>query len=340
MNPGRHHIKIFLFICLISAHCAYCQDTAIALTIDTALFKYPATFTSRALTRFQMPFDHLYQSPNDDDKKVLKRYAHLATQQPTSKNYDKYYRLACALWDFNRLQEAEQMFLNIINSTEKHYAVTYHHSSDVPGDTTTTLYGYGSYTSSYKNSAAIYLTKIYILNKQFDKAYKYLEDAVNKYQVTFTCGTGFHMQKDEYDFLYACCYEGLQQYDKVLELLLPECLTRNDEISVRVIKKLYSTSEIKDYLIKAKNSIQCTFDTFPSYTYIYSSTGIKLEKADTLTYYSGSATINLFNKTVDMPRPHLENGDHITKEHFIREFKESSLYIELAAIAGIAAQQN
>ncbi|WP_143774122.1 tetratricopeptide repeat protein [Niastella vici] len=287
-----------------------------------------------------LSINYLDQSPNANDKKVYKKYAQLATQQPTSKNYDKYYQLACALWELNKLHEAEQMFLNIIKSTEKHYATTYYHSSDVRGDTTTNIYGYGSYTSSYKNSAAIYLTRIYILNKQYNKAYKYLEDAVKKYKITYNCGTGYHMQKEKYDFLYARCYEGLKQYDKVLELLLPESFDSYDEVSVRVIKKLYSKNAIRDYLNKAENSIQCTFDTFPSFSYVTSNFGSKTAKTDTLTYYSGSATINLFNKTVEMPRPDLENGEKATKEHFIREFKESSFYLALAEVAGLAEKEN
>jgi len=335
MKPGRHHINKFLFICfLFSTHWAYCQDTAVVYTpIDSNILLV------RIRTHLELP-DYLRQSPHDEDKKVYKNYAYLVSQQPTSENYDKYYKLACALWELNKLPEAEQMFLNIINSTEKHYATTYYHSSDIPGDTTTNLYGYGSYTSSHKNSAALYLTKIYILNKQFDKAYNYLEDAVKKYKVTYSCGTGFRMQKDKYDFLYARCYEGLQQYDKALELLIPASFKRYDEVSVRVIKKLYSQNEIRDYLNKAENSIQCAFDTFPSYSYVYSNYGTKSQKTDTLIYYSGSATINLFNKIVEMPRPDLDNGERVTKEHFIREFKKSSFYLALSEIAGMITYQD
>jgi hypothetical protein len=225
------------------------------------------------------------------------------------------------------------MFFNIINSQEKHYSTTYYHSSDIPGDTTTNTYGYGSYTSSYKNSAAIYLTKIFIKKKQFQKAFKYLEEATSKYEVTYSCGTGYRQQKEEYDFLYACCYEGLNKPDKLLELLLPECLNRNDEIIIRAIKKTYSPKEIKEYLAKAESSLQCSFDTLPTFSFqtTYHSEN-NPEKTDTLVYYSGSATINLFDKTIDLPTPRLENDERVTKEHFIREFKETSFYINLSKV--------
>jgi tetratricopeptide (TPR) repeat protein len=214
-----------------------------------------------------MSFDFLDHFPDEEDESNVKSYGYLTRQLPDSNNYDKYYSLACSLWELNSLTKAEKMFLNIINSNEKYYSTTYDHSSDIPGDFSSALYGYGHFSSNYKNSAAIHLAKIYIEKKEFDKALSFLEDAIKKYEVSYSCGTGYRNQQDEYNFLYGCIYEGQKDYDKVMDLLLPECLTRNDEIIVRVIKKKYSREEIKEKLQLAENSIQCEFDTEPSFTY-------------------------------------------------------------------------
>jgi tetratricopeptide (TPR) repeat protein len=255
-------------------------------------------------TRFQMPFDGLYRSPAEKDKIVLKTDGYLTTQKPDSKNFDKYYHLASSLWELNKTKEAEQLFLNIVNSTE------------TPG--------FGGLIANYKTGAAVYLAKTYILQKQYDKAFKYLEDARLK-------------QKDEYVFLYACCYEGLKKYNEALELLLPSCFNKNHEITVGIIKKMYAQNEIKEYLIKAENSIEYTFANIPSYSYktTYSSDN-KIEKTDTLVYYSDVAKINLFGKRVAIPTPTLEKGEEMTKDRFIKEFKDSNFYIELAKAAGLS----
>lgn len=264
----------------------------------------------------------LDHSPGEQDKQNLEKYKYLLTQQPSARNYNNYYELACSLWKLNKLKEAEQLFLNIINSSEAHYSTTWHYASGT--------YGYGSYTSSYKNDAAIHLAKIYITNKQFDKAFSSMEDATKKYPVTYSCGTAFHMQKEEYDFLYAYCYEGLKKYDEVLELLLPKCLERGGDIVIRVIKEKYNPAEIKNYLSDAEASMQCQFDTFPSYSYqTRYNCDKKAPKTDTLTYYSGSATVLLLGKTVGLAWLSLEDGERVTKERFIKAFRESSFYTAL-----------
>lgn len=328
-------MKKLLFIMLLSAAGkTYCQDSLFNFSIDSV--RYHIRLNVAQFLTFQPSFNHIYQSPDKKDKKIIKKYSYLINQQPNTRNYNAYYNLACSLWETNKLNEAAQLFLNIVNSPLPQYEATQYHSSDVPGDTTSNIYGYGSYTSSYKNGAAIGLTKIYILQQQYAQALTYLQLATKKYKVTYNCGTGFHAQKEAYDYLYARCYEGLKEYGHVMELLLPECLKRNDDIIIHAIKETWSPEEIKDSLIKAENSIECSFDSLPSYSYEsrYNKKN-KIEKTDTISYYSGSATINLFNTIVEIPTPYLLNNERITRERFIAVFKESSLYSQLAAIAGI-----
>lgn len=324
MNLTKPIIRCLLFVYLLANGLkvyAQDQDSTWNFPIDRSLFK-------REL-KLRIGPNYLYHSPNKNDEQRFKKYKYLIGQKPKSKNHDLYYSLACSLWDLEKTTEAERMFLTIINSTKEYYASTYYHSSDIPGDTTKNIYGYGSYTSNYKNNAAIYLTKIYLEQKKYDKALQYLEDAVNKYKVTYNCGTHYHWQQEEYEFLYASCYEGLNRHKEVIDLLMPSCLDRNDEIIIEAIKKTYSQKEIQESLQKGEASIDCSLDTFPSYSYLINNYGTKKEKTDTIKYYSGTGIITLFDRRIKMPLPDLGNGEHLTKEHFIKRFKESNFYIKL-----------
>ena len=329
MSPINISIKYLMLVCLLANGLgASSQDTTLKFTPFKVSFdsiKLNMIYT-RYLGSGSYCMDH---SPNKKDNQSYKLYKALIGQQPTLKNHGKYFLLACSLWQLEKIAEAEKMFLTIINSKEKFYSSTYYHSSDVPGDKSTNKYGYGSFTSNYKNYAAIYLTKIYLEQKKFDKALLFLEDAVNKYKVTYSCGTGFMRQKEEYDFLYASCYQGLNKHREVIDLLLPFCLERSDEIIVDAIKKTYSQAEIEESLTKAEISMDCVLDTLPSHAYITSNGGTKKEKTDTIQYFSGSATIMLFGKQIRMPTPNLENGEHATKETFLKIFRESDFYIKL-----------
>ena len=151
------------------------------------------------------PLEH---SPDKTDHQRYNEYKKLITELPTKSDHELYFLLARSLWHLSKLEEAEKMFLTIIASQEDFYTETYHLSSDLHGDTTN-IYGYGSYTSNYKNKAATYLAKIYIEQKDFKKALSYLDDAVHKYEVNYSCGTAHMWQQAEYDFLYEKCNEGL-----------------------------------------------------------------------------------------------------------------------------------
>jgi tetratricopeptide (TPR) repeat protein len=324
MNLTTLNIRRFIFICLLSSGLkTYAQDSTLKFTIDTSIF------TTFYVGPYQPSFNYIYHSPNKKDHQRYKTYKSLIEQQPTLNNHELYFSLACSLWELEKIEDAEKMFLTIINSKEKYYSSDYYHSSDISGDKTKSIYDYGSFISNYKNYSAIYLTKIYLVQKRFDKALQYLEYAVNKYKATYSCGTGFNRQQDEYDFLYASCYEGLNKHKEILDLLMPSCLNRKDEIIIGAIKNTYSPKEIQENLQMAENSIECSLDAFPSYVYISIDYGTKKEKTDTIKYFSGTATIILFDRQINMPVPNLENGEHLTKERFINLFKESDFYIRL-----------
>ncbi len=234
MYKKHIHIVFFLLTAIFSKK-SFSQSYSDVFGKDSlpVLSLTGSTFTYNPM------FNCIYHHSDENDKKNENKLKYLIDKEPDGKNYQKYYQLACSFWNLEKINQAEKMFLKIISSNEKHYCSTYYNGSDVPGDTSTNIYGYGSVTSHYKNEVALYLTKIYIEKKEFSKALSYLELAVNKYKTSYSCGTGYHRQKEEYDFLYAKCYEGLGENRKLLKLLLSECLERNDTMITHAIKQLY-----------------------------------------------------------------------------------------------------
>jgi len=67
----------------------------------------------------------------------------------------------------------------------------------------------------------------------------------------------------------------------------------------------------------------------PSYYYQTRAASNGVEVSDRIEYYSGSATIMLFGHQVNIASPYLENGEHLTKEYFIKEYKNSDFYSRL-----------
>lgn len=301
----------------------YSQKKNIKYTLDTSFW------ATVSVVRFQPEFNFLHHSPQKKDNQLYREYKYLIGQQPTAQNFELYYSLACALWELGQLKEAEKMFLTILNSVEKFYTSNYYHNSDISGDTVKSVYGYGSFTSNYKNYATIYLTKINLEQKDYAQALRFLDEAVRKYIVNYNCGSGFRRQQDEYDFLYASCYEGLNRHSDVIDLLLPSCLNRNDMIVVSAIRNIYSESQIQEYLQMAEASIECASDNFPSVAYhtIYGSKGIN--RTDTILYYSAAARITLFEKQITMPSLNIADGGLVTKEQYLEFFRDSDFYRRL-----------
>jgi len=326
MKLKSTNIGIVLLVCfIIISEGLFAQDSPINISVDSNF----NSFTAISLGRFTPSFNYLNHSPKTEDEQRYKKHKSLINSLPTKKNYKLYFDLACTLWELEKTVDAEKMFLTIVKSKEAFYTSSTYHSSDIPGDTSTNIYGYGSFTSNYKNYSCIYLTKIYLEQKKFEKALAFLEDAVKKYKVSYNCGTGFYRQQDEYDFLYASCYEGLNKHKEVIDLLLPSCLERNDEIIVNSIKKVYSAEQIKDLLGNAEASITFTLDSIPSFSYTTSNYGSKNAKTDTIKYVSGIATITLFESQINMPLPNFENGQILNRAMIVAIFKESDFYNRL-----------
>jgi hypothetical protein len=321
-------MRKFLFILLFTSSLnVYCQDTTLKVKIDTSNLTLVSNLRISTFT-FLSNEIYLTHSPEKIDNRNYRNLKYLLSNAPNSKNYEKYFSLACSLWELGKIKEAEKLFLNIITSKEKFYTSDYNHSSDVAGDTSKNIYGYGSFTTNYKNNSAIYLTKINLEKKNYKTALKYLELAVKKYKAKFTCGTGYHSQKKEYDFYYATCYEGLGENKKNIDLLLSEDYTKNDEILIRAIRKVYTKAQIFESLENGLKYMKCNIDKKPSYgeETRYGANNVKTTKKTK--YFSGSATMKLFNKIISISPPS-SSPRVLTKKDFENEFKESSLYKEL-----------
>ncbi len=271
-------------------------------------------------------------NPTSEDTSLLKKYSKLITSEPSKTNYENYYFVACSLWELNRLTEAESMFLEIINSTASFYVNSTNYSSDILGDTTSNIYGYGSFTTNYQNYAARYLAKIYIDKKQFKSALRFVEIADKKCTVQFNCGTGHRFYRNEIDNLYGLCYEGLNEYDRVIDLFLPKYYEQQIEILIRALTSKYSHEDIINQLQLAEKSIVCIIDTVQSSIYSYKNYGEKDEIITETKYTGGEATINLFGKDIDIPCPNLNQNETLSKEILIENFKESGFYLALTTV--------
>jgi len=300
---------------------------------DSARFKPLSNVTlSISPVHLQSGFSEyyfLYHSPGKKDISASKRYAKLIYAEPTEKNHSNYYSLACSLWELDRLDEAENMFLKIESSQEPYYSNTIYYSSDVRGDTSKNTYGYGSYSFNYKNNACRYLARIYIEKRRFDEALRYIEYADKKYVIQYNCGTGNMWYREEIEGMYALTYEGLRRYYTIIDLFLPNSYHWNNPVLTRTLRTVYTKQEIRDHLEKAIQSVVFVADTTLSYASLTNHYSPKNQSYTQISYLSGTATIELFGKKVELPRPNLKNGESATKELYIKNFEESDFYRRL-----------
>ncbi len=208
MKKSNHTLTFaFLLFLLTTQLCSAQDSTKFTVQIDSI----PAFhLDSTAIITFTSSCDYLLmRDSTKENYRFYKKHQKLISAEPTEKNYDDYFMLACALWDIHKTADSENLFLKIMNSDLAAYNLTYRYSSDIPGDTTTNSYGYGSYSSHYKNSACMYLAKIYIEKGQFQTALNYVELADKKYLQYYSCGTGHMLYRCQIDGLYECCNKGL-----------------------------------------------------------------------------------------------------------------------------------
>ena len=330
MNNNVGNIKLYILTIslMIMRVNVFSQDTNRFVfdsvqIVATSKFTFSDFHWSSYSTNSEYSFSH---SPTQEDSVFCDKFKHLIIRKPNKKNYSDYYYLAKSLWELERLSEAENMLLKIVNSKDKFYTSNYYHSSDIPSDKTTNIYGYGSFTSNFKNDASCYLAKIYLEQEKYKEALQYIKYADKKYVVIHNCGTGYRNYREKIDGLYALCYYGLSMYDTIINKFLHNYSDYYSGTLVKAIKKKLTPEQISKYLLIAENSIECIVDTFQSSTYISHNFGTENEKEEIITYISGTATMELFGMQINMDKPDLKNGEIASKELFFERFKETGFY--------------
>lgn len=325
----RANALIPAIITLLLGNTCFSQDT-IQYTI---LPRYDSTnWITVSMEYFPQSISSDYpitHSPSREDSIFYNENLELISAKPNQENHDEYYSMACALWELGKLSDAESMFLNIVNSQEPFYSDTYYHSSDIPGDTSINTYGYGSFTSNYKNYACRYLAKIYIEQKKFKQAYMYAQLADRKYTVQYNCGTGYMWYRGEINGLYGHCYEGLGMHDSIINLFLPDYYAHASGMLIRAIRAKYAQAEINENLRIADSSIICVVDTVKSLMIVTENYGEPNETTREIWYTSGIASMTLFGRQVILQQPQLEEGQVVTREMYVKQFKESEFYRSL-----------
>jgi tetratricopeptide (TPR) repeat protein len=274
--------------------------------------------------------ESISHNPGEGDKTLVEKHKNLIVSSPDKHNYHTYSRVATALWNLERIAEAEKMFLRIYYSRADYYNSEYYYDSDIPGDKSKNKYGYGSFISNYKHYACRHLCEINVERKQFDTAMHFLQEADTLYPLNYNCGTGYHLYRNKMNGLYSICYRGLGKSRLMLDKYLPDCLSFFSMNVAWAIKQTYTKHEIDSLLLFAEESITCTPDTFTSYAIIYRSSGKGDQTEQKITYTSGKGTITLFGVLMDIHAPSLKEGEVISREHFVKAFRESSFYWSLS----------
>lgn len=294
------------------------------LVIDSSYFFNGTVYSSGSYNYL------LSATPDSTDSVIINTKMDLLEKLPNENNYYDYYLLANSLFNYGYLDSAENMLLRILNSKAKCLSGNYYHSSDIPGDTSTNTYGYGSYTSNYKNYASRLLAKINLRRGNGKKALRFTRLADKKYKVRYNCGTGNMFYRQELDGLYALSLSLLSRNSIIIRKYLPEFDGMVSDILIKAIKQKYSQKEIEYFLKVAENSIVFIKDTFETnITQISYDSENGLETSQEIKYISGKAMMKLFHKRVKLTCPILDNGDVATKEIFLKTFLNSHFYISL-----------
>lgn len=315
--------KILIILTFFSAS-SYSQEDSL-IKLNTGILFSDYSFKSN---KYYFHKNKISFSPSKEDTLFIKDHYNLLFEKPTELNYKEYYKLACSYFELKEVIKAEKMFNSIIHCNGRFYNNDYHNSSDIISDNSTNSYGYGSFSSNYKNLSSRYLSEIYIYTKEYSKALNFVTLADKKYHIYYTCGTGAMSYEREILGLYNMCYDGLKLFSKIIELNIDNYY-ENNPILIKAILKQYSKEEIINELIKSLKSQQFTLDKHKSMMSTIHNFGKENEFETTIKYTLGVSKINLFGKLIEMEHPNLKNNEASTKQMYIEKFKRSEFYIEL-----------
>ncbi|MFT5602392.1 MAG: hypothetical protein ACI9N1_002645 [Flavobacteriales bacterium] len=263
-----------------------------------------------------------------EDSILVSNNMDLIKKNAISNNYNLYYNVAESFYKCRKDSEAELMFLNILDSEITPYSKSYIHSSDVQGDTNTNKYGYGSRTSDYKNSSCLTLAELYIDQKKYSKAFHYVSLADSTHKIIFNCGTGKALYRRSLNDLYAICYDGMGDLDKVVQLLLPRYWDYGSDKLIEILKRNYTKDSLQSKINYALENMIFTPDSDSSQFTTTENYGEENERKIEFTYLSGKGAIVLFGVDLKLQN-HLLSKESVTKESLIADFKSTNFYTEL-----------
>jgi tetratricopeptide (TPR) repeat protein len=199
--------------------------------------------------------------------KVIENYTELITKYPKSKLvFRALNNKGFAELELKYYAEAEKTFLKILNSDA---------NDKENGGIGSGLMG--EPYANYKNRACKILADLEINNKNYQEAINYL-DFTKKYPYRHFCGNEFASEEIYMAEMYSKCYLGLNQYEKALDILLPNIiengLASNTElvnITFNALLKNYKKEDLKTQFENSFKNVVAVKETRNKneYTYYY-----------------------------------------------------------------------
>jgi tetratricopeptide (TPR) repeat protein len=284
------------------------DSTYSSFALDSSVF---SSLNSKAYFPGYYYPSEITHNPTAEDEAFIESHQNLLYTDSSTNDLIVYYNLACSLWEVSRNEEAKTLFLKIIKSKDKNFSQTTLHPS-VSGNDSSNYSGYGSFSSNYKHDASVYLAKIYIEEREYKKALKYLKLSQKKYKIFYSCGTGHRSYISEIYGLYGMAYAPLNKNHKIIKLFMPECFISSNDMLMTAIKNKYSSRGINVQLNKAKKK-----SVFKPY-----------KEIDGIPQFS-SCTTRLFRQKINLPYPtehFLVDDQTVTRDMFILEFENSDFF--------------
>lgn len=199
--------------------------------------------------------------------KVIENYTELITKYPKSKLiFRTLNNKGFAELELKYYAEAEKTFLKILNSAA---------NDKEKGGIGSGLMG--EPYANYKNRACKILADLEMKNKKYQEAINYL-DFTKNYPYHHFCGNEFASEEIYMAEMYSKCYLGLNQYEKALDILLPNIiengLASNTElvnITFNALLKNYKKEDLKTQFENSFKNVVAVKETRNKneYTYYY-----------------------------------------------------------------------
>ena len=208
----------------------------------------------KEVTREQRLFDKAFALHEDEElDSALLLFKQFRTQYPTSDLAPRvHYNIGYILKEQGKISEAKNIFREILSSK---------YNEKDPGG-----HGLmGSQYALYKHSSCEQLAEIYLDEKNYSEAEKYVRLFDKKYPYEHFCGNELKAYQIFESRSYAKVYKGQGKTGDAIKQLVPHVfydgLANNDEVIedlIILLDKAYSIDEIKDELKKSISTLKIT----------------------------------------------------------------------------------